>query len=133
MLICSFIPVAEVFISTFPMCVIALSEFGVAKALEVIAMVILVHIVEMYVLNPQIYWAHLHLHPIVVLSVLYIAEHSYGIRGRLLDVPVAVYIIRTSMLDDPQNSGATTAIATARAGAPAGKAVAAASAVENMV
>lgn len=99
-LLCSFIPVAGVFISTFPMCIIALSEFGVSKAMAVIFMVILVHIVEAYVLNPQIYSAHLHLHPLMVLAVLYIAEHSYGIPGLLLAVPVAVYILRTVMIDD---------------------------------
>lgn len=134
-LICSFIPVAGVFISTFPMCVIALSEFGVAKALAVIVMVILVHIVEAYVLNPQIYSAHLHLHPLVVLSVLYIAEHSYGIPGLLLAVPVAVYFIRTIMLDEPQNNNAKTPVIVAAAGAvPAAKTVGAGAGVaENGV
>lgn len=99
-LLCSFIPVAGVFASTLPMVIIALSEYGVMKAMAVIAMVILVHIVEAYVLNPQIYSAHLHLHPFVVLVVLYIAEHSYGIPGLLLAVPVAVYLIRTVMREE---------------------------------
>lgn len=94
-LICSFIPVAGVFVSTLPMFIIALSEFGVSKALAVIIMVILVHLLEAYVLNPQIYSAHLHLHPFMVLVVLYVAEHSYGIPGLLMAVPVAVYLLRT--------------------------------------
>lgn len=97
-LLCSFIPVAGVVISTFPMCIIALSEFGVTKMLAVIVMVILVHLIEAYVLNPQIYSAHLHLHPLMVLTVLYVAEHSYGIPGLLLAVPVAVYFLRTVVL-----------------------------------
>lgn len=97
-LLCSFIPVAGVVISTFPMCIIALSEFGVTKMMAVIFMVILVHLIEAYVLNPQIYSAHLHLHPLMVLAVLYIAEHSYGIPGLLLAVPVAVYFMRTVVL-----------------------------------
>ncbi|CAN8061700.1 unnamed protein product [Agarophyton chilense] len=99
-LVCSFIPVAGVFVSTLPMCIIALSEYGVAKPVAVIVMVILVHLIEAYVLNPQIYSAHLHLHPFMVLVVLYIAEHSYGIPGLLMAVPVAVYILRTIMTDD---------------------------------
>lgn len=101
-LLCSFIPVAGVFISTIPMFIIALSEYGVAKAMAVIAMVILVHLVEAYVLNPQIYSAHLHLHPFMVLVVLYIAEHSYGIPGLLMAVPVAVYLLRTIFSDQRQ-------------------------------
>lgn len=101
-LICSFIPVAGVFISTLPMCVVVLSEYGVAKALAVIVMVILVHLIEAYVLNPQIYSARLHLHPFMVLAVLYIAEHSYVIQVLLLAVPIAVYIIRTIIIDEPE-------------------------------
>lgn len=99
-LLCSFIPVAGVFISTLPMLIIAISEYGVAKGAAVIVMVILVHLIEAYVLNPQIYSAHLHLHPFMVLVVLYIAEHSYGIPGLLLAVPVAVYLLRTIMIED---------------------------------
>lgn len=97
---CSFIPVIGVFVSTLPMCILALSEYGIAKAIAVIFMVILVHLVEAYVLNPQIYSAHLHLHPFLVLVVLYIAKHSYGIPGLLMAVPVAVYILRTVMIED---------------------------------
>lgn len=96
-LFCSFIPVAGVFISTLPMVILALTEFGVAKAGAVIAMVIGVHFIEAYVLNPQIYSAHLKLHPLFVIAVLYIAEHSFGIPGLLMAVPVAVYITRTIM------------------------------------
>ncbi|KAI0563576.1 AI-2E transporter [Gracilaria domingensis] len=106
-LVCSFIPVAGVFVSTLPMCIIALSEYGVAKAVAVIVMVILVHLIEAYVLNPQIYSAHLHLHPFMVLVVLYIAEHSYGIPGLLMAVPVAVYILRTIMTDDAERTQRT--------------------------
>lgn len=93
-LLCSFIPVAGVFISTFPMVILALSEYGVAKAMAVVFMVLLVHLLEAYVLNPQIYSAHLHLHPLFVIVVLYVAEHSFGIPGLLLAVPVSVYFLR---------------------------------------
>lgn len=93
-LLCSFIPVAGVFISTCPMVILALSEYGVAKALAVVVMVLLVHIIEAYVLNPQIYSAHLHLHPLFVIVVLYVAEHSFGIPGLLMAVPVSVYLLR---------------------------------------
>lgn len=103
-LLCSFIPVAGVFISTLPMFIIALSEYGVAKGLAVIIMVILVHLIEAYVLNPQIYSAHLHLHPFMVLVVLYIAEHLYGIPGLLMAVPVAVYLLRTVMHDEGESA-----------------------------
>lgn len=119
-LLCSFIPVAGVVISTFPMCIIALSEFGVTKMMAVIVMVILVHLVEAYVLNPQIYSAHLHLHPLMVLAVLYVAEHSYGIPGLLLAVPVAVYFLRTVVLvgEEPGNENGALGPSTSRAAIP---------------
>ena len=102
-LLCSFIPVAGVFISTTPMVVLALSEYGVAKACWVVFMVIFVHLIEAYVLNPQIYSLSLHLHPLFVISVLYVAEHSFGIAGLLMAVPVAVYLLR-SVVKVPGNA-----------------------------
>ena len=50
----------------------------------VIAMVTCVHFVEAYGLNPIIYSAHLKLHPLMVLTVLVVAEHSLGVWGLLL-------------------------------------------------
>ena len=43
-----------------------------------------VHFVEAYGLNPAIYSAHLKLHPLLVLTVLVVAEHSLGVWGLLL-------------------------------------------------
>lgn len=103
-LVCSFIPVAGVFVSTLPMLVLALSEFGAAKAGAVLLMVIGVHLVEAYVLNPQIYSAHLHLHPFLVLVVLYVAEHLYGVAGLLMAVPVSVYLLRSLVLGEMRSS-----------------------------
>jgi predicted PurR-regulated permease PerM len=59
----------------------------------VIFMVFGVHVVEAYVLNPAIYSAHLRLHPLLVLTVLVIAEHSLGVWGLLLAVPLTVFAL----------------------------------------
>ncbi|GJQ11846.1 hypothetical protein GpartN1_g3637.t1 [Galdieria partita] len=93
-LIGSFIPVVGVFISTFPMIVVAISEYGIQKMASVVSMVIIVHLIEAYVLNPQIYSVHLKLHPLLVLIVLYISEHVAGVSGLILGVPVLVYLLR---------------------------------------
>ena len=45
-LITSFIPVFGVFLSTLPMALIALSEYGVRRMIDVILMVIGIHVVE---------------------------------------------------------------------------------------
>lgn len=91
--ICSFIPVAGVIISTVPIGFVALTEYGFSKLALVILMVVLVHFVEAYALNPAIYSAHLKLHPLLVLSVLVIAEHSMGVAGLLLAVPLSVFAL----------------------------------------
>ena len=57
--------------------------FGVQLTL-VLGMVTGIHFVEAYLLNPAIYAAHLKLHPLLVLSVLVVAEHSLGVWGLLL-------------------------------------------------
>ena len=50
----------------------------------VILMVTGIHFIEAYGLNPAIYSAHLKLHPLLVLTVLVVAEHSLGVWGLLL-------------------------------------------------
>ena len=50
----------------------------------VVLMVTLIHFIEAYGLNPAIYSAHLKLHPLLVLTVLVVAEHSLGVWGLLL-------------------------------------------------
>lgn len=56
-------------------------------------MVAVVHLVEAYVANPQIYSATMEIHPALVLSSLYVAEHFYGPKGMLLAVPLAEYLV----------------------------------------
>ena len=89
----SFVPLLGVIISTIPMCLDALSAHGFGRALAVIAMVAVVHAIEAYALNPAIYSAHLKLHPLLVLTVLLLAEHSVGLWGLILAVPLSVFII----------------------------------------
>lgn len=80
-------------ISTFPIGFVALTEYGFIKLALVILMVFGVHVVEAYGLNPAIYSAHLRLHPLLVLTVLVIAEHSMGVWGLLLAVPMTVFAL----------------------------------------
>ena len=52
-----------------------------------------VHFVEAYALNPAIYSAHLKLHPLLVMCALVVAEHSLGVWGLLLAVPLTVFAL----------------------------------------
>lgn len=91
--VCGFIPVAGVLLSTFPMAFVALTEYGVGRCGAVLLMVLGVHCVEAYGLNPIIYSNHLKLHPLLVLSVLVAAEHLLGVWGLLVAVPLTVFLL----------------------------------------
>jgi len=92
--VCSFIPLLGVLLSTMPMGIVALGEFGVYKMIQVWLMVFMVHVVEAYFLNPQIYSSKLKLHPLLVLVALYVTEHCFGIGALFLAVPVTVFGIQ---------------------------------------
>lgn len=91
--VCSFIPVLGVFISTVPIVLVALNADGLSLALFAVAMIVVVHAVEAYLLNPQIYGHHLKLNPVLSLMILFIAYHAFGVWGMLLGVPVARYFL----------------------------------------
>jgi len=91
--LCSFIPVLGVFISTIPIVLVAINSGGLYAAILVVLMVVVVHAVEAYVLNPMIYGRHLKINPVFVLIILFIGHHAFGVWGMLLGVPVAHYFI----------------------------------------
>ncbi len=91
---CSFIPVAGTFISSTPIALLALQGGGVSAMLIVIIMIVVVHLVETYVLNPQIYGHHMHMNPVLVLIVLTIAGKLFGVWGLILGIPIVNYVFR---------------------------------------
>ena len=91
--ICSFVPVLGVFISTTPILLVALNAGGLPLSLAAVALVVVIHAVEAYLLNPMIYGKHLKLNPVLTLIILYVGYHAIGLWGMLLGVPVARYFI----------------------------------------
>jgi predicted PurR-regulated permease PerM len=91
--ICSFIPVLGVFISTVPIVLVALNDGGLGLSAAGIGMVVVIHAIEAYLLNPMIYGKHLKLNPVLTLIILYVGYHAFGLWGMLLGVPVARYFI----------------------------------------
>ena len=89
--VCSFVPVLGVFISTTPIVLVALNAGGPGLSLAAILLVILIHAIEAYVLNPLIYGRHMKLNPVLTLIILYVGYHAFGLWGMLLGVPVARY------------------------------------------
>lgn len=91
----SFIPVVGTVISSTPICLVALqSDGGVTSMLLVIVLIMGIHALETYVLNPQIYGHHMHMNPVLVLIVLTIGGKLFGVWGLILGIPIVNYVFR---------------------------------------
>ncbi|MBI4776301.1 MAG: AI-2E family transporter [Deltaproteobacteria bacterium] len=88
------IPVLGTFISSVPILLLAFNSQGWILALKAVGMIAVVHVVEAYILNPNIFSAVLKINPILTLIILYLGYSLFGIWGVLLGVPFSVYIYR---------------------------------------
>ncbi len=91
---CSFIPVAGVFISSTPICIEALAYpdgGGVSLMFLAIVLILVIHFIEAYFLNPKIFGHHLHMNAVMVLIVLTIGGKLFGVWGLVLGLPVVNY------------------------------------------
>ncbi|TWU45075.1 hypothetical protein Q31b_02460 [Novipirellula aureliae] len=97
----SFIPVLGVILSGIPICAVAIlqPDGSFLMVLQVVMAVALIHLLEGLVLSPQIIGKLGHLHPILVIVILFVAEHFFGMWGLILGVPVAIYLIRVVILN----------------------------------
>jgi len=89
----SFIPVLGVILSSVPIMLVAFNAEGFWLAFLALGMVLFVHAVEAYVINPRIYAEHMKMNPVLVLIVLFLGHHLFGVWGVLLAVPVTHYFI----------------------------------------
>lgn len=87
------IPVMGVIVSLFPLCAIAFTIGGIVKVIYVIMMVIIVHALEAYILNPKLMSAKVHLPIFYTFAVLIIAEHFLGIWGLILGIPIFMFFL----------------------------------------
>jgi predicted PurR-regulated permease PerM len=94
---CSFIPVIGVFISSVPICLVALQASGLNTLLLAILLITIIHLVEAYILNPRIYGSHMRINPVIVLIILTISGKLFHIWGLILGVPVYTYIFGTAI------------------------------------
>jgi predicted PurR-regulated permease PerM len=101
--IASFIPVLGIILSGIPIALQALlqPDGSLTLALYALLGIAAIHAIESMVLSPRIVGRFLHLHPVLVLAVLVIGEHLFGVWGLLLGVPVAVYAIHAGLLGEP--------------------------------
>jgi len=93
------IPVAGVFISLVPLCIIAFNIGGAIKIVEVLIMIAIIHSIEAYFLNPKLMSFRTSLPVSVVFVVLIISQRYLGAWGLLIGVPVFIYILNVLNID----------------------------------
>src|SRR5665647_346346 len=87
------IPVAGVVISLIPLSAIAFSIGGIIQVLQVLVMIIILHGIETYVLNPKLMSARTRLPVCFVFIILLVAEHYLGVWGLLIGVPIFIFLM----------------------------------------
>ncbi|TKB10843.1 AI-2E family transporter [Desulforhopalus sp. IMCC35007] len=89
---CSFIPVIGVFISSVPICLIALQTSGIQIMFLAVLLIAFIHLIEGYILNPRIYGSYMRINPVIILIILTIGGKLFGFGGLLLGVPFCTYL-----------------------------------------
>ncbi len=93
-----FIPVFGTILSGIPIILIAYGHGGFDVVLGVIIMIILVHALEAYILNPKIVSSYVHFPVFITFLVLIISEHLFGLVGLLIGIPL--FSILIDLFDD---------------------------------
>ncbi|WP_051554057.1 AI-2E family transporter [Desulfobulbus elongatus] len=102
---CSFFPVIGVFISSIPICLIALQTEGLQVMFLAILLITIIHLIEGYILNPRIYGSYMRINSVIILIILTIGGKLFDFWGLILGVPICTYVfghaIRFRQKDEP--------------------------------
>ncbi len=101
----SLIPIFGTILSTIPSVFLGLTV-NVSTGFLVLGWILLIHFIEANMLNPKIIGTSARIHPVIVVFALLAGEHSFGLMGALLAVPVASILqtlflfVRNSLMRD---------------------------------
>lgn len=93
------IPVAGVIISLFPLSIIAFNIGGIHKVIAVLLMIILIHTIEAYILNPKLMSDRTELPVCFIFIILLVGEHYLGVWGLLIGVPIFIFLLNALEVD----------------------------------
>ncbi|AVK61248.1 AI-2E family transporter [Lactobacillus sp. CBA3605] len=89
----SLIPVAGVIISLIPLSLIAYSVGGLRYVVYMVLMIMVVHALEAYVLNPKFMASRTELPIFYTFVVLLVSERLFGVWGLIVGVPIFNFIL----------------------------------------
>ncbi|WP_051993470.1 AI-2E family transporter [Listeria floridensis] len=87
------IPVAGVIISMVPLTIIAYTIGGFQYIFYIIVIVVVIHALESYVLNPKLMSAKTDLPVFYTFIILIFGEHFFGIWGLIVGIPVVMFFL----------------------------------------
>lgn len=91
--ILSLIPVAGVIISLIPLSFIAYSVGGIRYVIYIIIMIVVIHMIETYFLNPQFMSSMTHLPIFFTFVILIVSEELIGTWGLIIGIPIFVFFL----------------------------------------
>lgn len=91
--ILSLVPVAGVIISCIPLSFIAYSQGGINDVIYILAVIIVVHLFESYVLNPKFMSSKTDLPIFYTFVILLISERLFGVWGLIVGIPIFTFFL----------------------------------------
>ncbi|WJH31960.1 AI-2E family transporter [Paenibacillus sp. CC-CFT742] len=89
----SLVPVAGVIISLVPLCLIGYQMGGIQLSIIVIVMIVIIHALETYFLNPKLMAHKTKLPMFYTFIVLILSQHFLGIWGLIIGIPIFVFLL----------------------------------------
>ncbi|GLX70958.1 AI-2E family transporter [Paenibacillus glycanilyticus] len=103
----SLIPVAGVVVSFIPIGIIGYQIGGTTTVIWVVALVLLIHALETYFLNPRLYAQKTNLPMFYTFFILILSEHYMGIWGLLIGIPIFMFMLDVFKVENIDKEEAT--------------------------
>ncbi|MCR5281250.1 MAG: AI-2E family transporter [Lactobacillus sp.] len=91
--ILSLVPVAGVIISLVPLSMVGYSVGGIRYIVYLIIVILVIHMLESYVLNPKFMSSRTELPIFYTFVVLLVSEHLFGVWGLIVGVPIFTFLL----------------------------------------
>jgi len=89
----SLIPVAGVVISFIPIGLIGYQVGGVTMVIWTIIMILIIHALEAYILNPRLYAHKMKMPMFYTFIILIFSQHYMGIWGLIIGIPIFMFVL----------------------------------------
>ncbi|HEO8421007.1 permease [Mycobacteroides abscessus subsp. abscessus] len=87
------IPVAGVIISFIPLCIIGYTVGGITHVISVVVLIMVIHSIEAYILNPKLMSSKTDLPVFFTFIVLIFSEHFFGVWGLIVGIPIFIFLL----------------------------------------